>query len=98
MKAESSWAWSGEWVRVVRYESQSIYEGGWAWDTAGSKKGWGSFYGGQRSVWKRVGLANEIRTTCLGQRSDGLGIRMTLEFRGQRDKTVLYIEKIIQAG
>ncbi len=50
------WAWSGEWVRVARYESQSINEGGWAWDTAGSKKGWALFMGVRGQFGKGLGL------------------------------------------
>ncbi len=41
MKAESSWAWSGEWVKVDTYESQSM-------------KGVG--LGIQQEVRKRAGL------------------------------------------
>ncbi len=50
MKAESSWAWSGEWVGLG---IQEVYNNG-----------------GQRSVWKRVGLANDQHPDdeCLGQR------------------------------
>ncbi len=58
MKAESSWAWSGEWVKGARYES--------------------GLMGVRGQFGKGLGLQMRIRmTTCLGQRSDGLGIRMT---------------------
>ena len=70
MKAESSWAWSGEWVKVTRYESQSM-------------KGVG--LGIQQEVRKRAGLEVSLES----QRSG-----LVLEFRGQRDKTVLYIKDV----